>query len=259
MGAEEAVMNPGILVDRTRFEDYIGLYVMHCHRLNHEDNGLMALDQCHPGGLDLRGGDSRRAGQAGRGPHLRRQRRPFAGHGHSVSRILRARQRRHGRRRRRRRARPHRWRRQGPRAGSRCVYRGSEAAAARSAPRLARFQAFAAGRGGVSVAAAQIDGTTVDNIIVASGAGIAGEVKVIDPRCRPLPVWRRRSSRPSSLIGDDRTGVSVATGFVDFCDRPRQHRHRAGAGSAAEVKVFAFPLLKPIGAAASADGHRADQ
>ena len=28
---------------RTRFDDYAGLFVMHCHRLNHEDNGLMAL------------------------------------------------------------------------------------------------------------------------------------------------------------------------------------------------------------------------
>ncbi len=26
---------------RTRFDDYTGTYVMHCHRLNHEDNGLM--------------------------------------------------------------------------------------------------------------------------------------------------------------------------------------------------------------------------
>src|SRR4029453_10064884 len=32
---------------------------------------------------------------------------------------------------------------------------------------LARFQPFAAGNGGVSVAAAQIDGATVDNIVVA--------------------------------------------------------------------------------------------
>ncbi len=28
---------------RTKFEDYTGIFVMHCHRLNHEDNGLMAL------------------------------------------------------------------------------------------------------------------------------------------------------------------------------------------------------------------------
>lgn len=31
----------GAATIRTRFEDYTGTYVMHCHRLNHEDNGLM--------------------------------------------------------------------------------------------------------------------------------------------------------------------------------------------------------------------------
>ena len=25
------------------FDDFTGLFVMHCHRLNHEDNGLMTL------------------------------------------------------------------------------------------------------------------------------------------------------------------------------------------------------------------------
>ena len=33
----------GRLSIRTKFEDYTGIFVMHCHRLNHEDNGLMAL------------------------------------------------------------------------------------------------------------------------------------------------------------------------------------------------------------------------
>ncbi|WP_244622968.1 multicopper oxidase domain-containing protein, partial [Microvirga brassicacearum] len=43
MQIDESVIEPGILAIRTRFDDYDGLYVMHCHRLNHEDNGLMAL------------------------------------------------------------------------------------------------------------------------------------------------------------------------------------------------------------------------
>ena len=37
------MIQPGILTIRTRFDEYTGLFVMHCHRLNHEDNGLMAL------------------------------------------------------------------------------------------------------------------------------------------------------------------------------------------------------------------------
>ena len=43
MRIDESVIQPGILAIRTKFDDYTGLFVMHCHRLNHEDNGLMML------------------------------------------------------------------------------------------------------------------------------------------------------------------------------------------------------------------------
>ncbi|HEX3216177.1 MAG TPA: multicopper oxidase domain-containing protein, partial [Aestuariivirgaceae bacterium] len=43
LGPEESVIQPGRLSMRTRFEDYTGIFVLHCHRLNHEDNGLMAV------------------------------------------------------------------------------------------------------------------------------------------------------------------------------------------------------------------------
>jgi hypothetical protein len=43
LGPEESVIQAGELSLRTRFEEYAGLFVMHCHRLNHEDNGLMML------------------------------------------------------------------------------------------------------------------------------------------------------------------------------------------------------------------------
>ena len=43
MGPKEAVIQAGTLTMRTHFIDYLGLYVLHCHRLNHEDNGLMML------------------------------------------------------------------------------------------------------------------------------------------------------------------------------------------------------------------------
>ena len=44
---------------------------------------------------------------------------------------------------------------------------------------LARFQPFdSQARGGVSVAAAQIDGTNADNIVVGSGPGVPSQVKV---------------------------------------------------------------------------------
>ena len=43
MDPNENVIQAGPLTMRTKFEDYTGLYVQHCHRLNHEDNGLMTL------------------------------------------------------------------------------------------------------------------------------------------------------------------------------------------------------------------------
>ena len=54
-------------------------------------------------------------------------------------------------------------------------------------------------RGGVSVAAAQIDGTTADNIIVGSGPGVPSEVRVYQVRAAVIVGQRRRpSSRPSA-------------------------------------------------------------
>src|SRR5262249_45835421 len=48
MGAEEAVVQPVILAVRPKFEKFIGLYVMHSHPLNHEDNGLMGFNNVTP-------------------------------------------------------------------------------------------------------------------------------------------------------------------------------------------------------------------
>jgi hypothetical protein len=50
--------------------------------------------------------------------------------------------------------------------------------------------------------------------------------------------------------GEDRSGVSIATGFVDFSTGRDSIVTAPGAGSASEVKVFAFSLFKPIGKAA---------
>ena len=56
------------------------------------------------------------------------------------------------------------------------------------ATELTRFQAFAAdARGGISVAAAQIDGTSADNIIVGSGPGVPSEVRVYGSKLPSSP------------------------------------------------------------------------
>jgi hypothetical protein len=116
---------------------------------------------------------------------------------------------------------------------------------------LARFQPFdSQARGGVSVAAAQIDGTNADNIIVGSSPDIPTEVKVYQ-----IPLAVSSSNGPALFAAfkpygpEDRSGVSVATGFVDFSTGRESIVTAPGPGIQARVKVFAFPLLKPIGKA----------
>ena len=52
---------PAALTLRQEFLEFTGTYVIHCHRLNHEDNGLMALINVIPEVLDVRGRDTRAA------------------------------------------------------------------------------------------------------------------------------------------------------------------------------------------------------
>ena len=123
---------------------------------------------------------------------------------------------------------------------------------------LARFQAFdAAAQGGVSVAVAQIDGTTSDNIIVGSPPGIPSEVKIYRSL---LPASAGGTPSLFSTFkpyGEDRSGVSIATGFVDFSTGRESIVTAPGPGSPSEVKVFVFPLLKPVGKTGEGHAHAA--
>src|SRR5437016_7021952 len=127
---------------------------------------------------------------------------------------------------------------------------------------LARFQAFdAAARGGISVAVAQLDGTTSDNIIVGSGPGVPSEVKIYR-----FPLSSSAGTMPSLFstfkpYGEDRSGVSIATGLVDFSTGRESIVTAPGPGSPTEVRVFAFPLLKPMSRAGqgSTQAARTDQ
>jgi hypothetical protein len=123
---------------------------------------------------------------------------------------------------------------------------------------LARLQPFdAAARGGVSVAAAQIDGTTSDNIIVGSPPGLPSEVKIYRSLL-PLSAGAVPSLFASfKPYGEDRSGVSIATGFVDFSTGRESIVTAPGPGSLSEVKVFAFPLLKPIDKNGGGHAHAA--
>src|SRR5262245_27908031 len=164
---------------RTKFEDYTGIFVMHCHRLNHEDNGLMMLVNVIPAvssyAVAIPGGPGKSTSVRiydGSGDRHIATVVPFPGFEGNVSvamgdvdadgiydLIVGS----------------------GPdRAAEVVVFSGRTGKAKTVfASELARFQPFAASaRGGISVSAAQIDGTSADNIIVGSGPGIPSEVRI---------------------------------------------------------------------------------
>jgi FtsP/CotA-like multicopper oxidase with cupredoxin domain len=257
MQSDESVIQSGILTMRTRFDEFTGLYVLHCHRLNHEDNGLMALINVIPAvsmyAVAVPGAAGKPAEVRlydGNGDKLVATVIPFPRFEGSVNvamgdvdgdgalDLIVGAGRDHA---------PEVVAYTGAARGGKGAF-GTE---------LARFQAFAAaGRGGVSVASAQIDGTTVDNIIVGSGPGIPSEVKVyrsaLPPSGAVPPLFS--TFKP---YGEDRSGVSIATGFVDFSTGRDSIVTAPGPGGRAEIKVFAFPLLKPISPAGHGGAHAA--
>jgi hypothetical protein len=258
MHSDESVIQPGILAIRTRFDEYTGLYVMHCHRLNHEDNGLMALVNVIPAAsiyaVAVPGAPGKPAEVRlydGNGDRFVATVIPFPGFEGSVNLAM------------------------GDIDGDGILdlivgagaghapevvaYAGASIRGKGTfGTELARFQAFEpAARGGVSVAAAQIDGETSDNIIVGSPPGVPSEVKVYKAQLSSSPGAVPAIFSSFKPYGDDRSGVSIATGFVDFSTGRESIVTAPGAGSATEVKVFAFPLLKPIGKAGSSSSQTA--
>ena len=248
MQSDESVIQPGILTIRTRFEEFTGLYVMHCHRLNHEDNGLMGLINVIPAvsiyAVALPGAPGKPAEVRlydGNGDRFIGTVIPFPGFegsvnvamgdvdGDGVLDLVVGAGKDHA---------PEVVAYAGASTGGKGAF-GTE---------LARFQAFgASARGGVSVAVAQIDGTTSDNIIVGSGPGIPSEVKIYRS-----PVASSAGAAPPLFSTftpyDDQSGVTLAAGFVDFSTGRESIVTAPGPGSPAQVRVFAFPLLKPVGA-----------
>jgi FtsP/CotA-like multicopper oxidase with cupredoxin domain len=248
LGPEESVIQQGALNLRMKFDDFIGIFVMHCHRLNHEDNGLMMMVNVIPAVSTYAvvvPGSKDQAAQVklydASGDKLLATVTPFpgfegtasatmgdvdddgvydlvvgAGKGHAPEVVAYS----------------------GKADGDKGPF----------ATELARFEAFdSAAQGGVSVAASQIDGSSADNIIVGSGPGSPNEVKVFRSD------FSSQSGKAPTLFSsfspylDDKNGVNVASGFVDFSTGRYSIITAPGEGSVAQVKVFAFPLMPAIG------------
>jgi hypothetical protein len=257
LGPEESVIQQGALSLRMKFDDFTGLFVMHCHRLNHEDNGLMTLVNVIPAASTFAvavPGSPGHASQVtiydGNGDRLVATVTPFPGFegtpsvamgdvdGDGVYDLVVGAGKDH--------------------APEVVVYAGkAKDGKAAFETELARFEAFdSSARGGVSVASSQIDGSTADNIIVGSGPDILSEVKVYRAKLPTSPGTAPELFSSFNPYLDDRNGVSVASGFVDFTTGRYSIVTAPGAGSMAQVKIFNFSLMKPIG---KKSGPPADQ
>ena len=240
LGPEESVIQQGALNLRMQFDDFAGLFVMHCHRLNHEDNGLMMLVNVIPAvstfAVAVPGKPTQVRIYDAKDESLVATVTPFpdfegtpslamgdldddgvydlvvgAGEGHAPEVV---------------------------------AYSGKDNFKAE----LARFMTFdESAKGGVSVAASQIDGTTADNIIVGSGPGAPSEVRVFRSDLPAKPGDAPSLFSSFAPYADDTSGVTVASGFVDFSTGRYSVVTAPGKGTPAQVKVFNFPLMTPIG------------
>lgn len=258
MDSNEDVTEPGILTFRTRFDEYTGTYVTHCHRLNHEDNGLMSLINVIPAismyAVAIPGVPGRAAEvhlYDGEGDRLTATVIPFPFYegnvnvamgdvdGDGVLDLIVGSGKDH--------------------APEVVAYAGASILGKGVfGTELARFQPFdSAARHGVSVASAQIDGSPSDNLIVGSPAGITDEVKIYS-----IPL-AGSSSGPTLFAkfqpyGEERSGVSVAAGMVDFITGRESIVTAPGPGSPAEIKTFAYSLFKPTSKRSKGTVHPAD-
>ncbi|MDV7356944.1 multicopper oxidase domain-containing protein [Rhodococcus oxybenzonivorans] len=251
--ANENPLVPASVTLRTKFTEYIGTFVIHCHRLNHEDNGLMATVNVIPEmstyAVAVPGSPGRAATVQvydGNGDRLVSTATPFpsfegtptvamadvdgdmvldlvAGTGAGVAPEV-------------------------------VAYDGAD----EFLSELTRFAPFDSEfRGGVTVAGADIDGNALaDNIIVGSGPGIESEVKIFGlpgEKGTAPGLFGRFTPYPGST-----SGVTVATGMVDAVSGRDSIVTAPGPGEAPRVKTFRYDLYTPTAAAeasGSADEH----
>lgn len=241
-GAHDSVVEPGVLTMRTKFQEYTGAYVLHCHRLNHEDNGLMALINVIPAVSAYAVAEPGSPGHPasvrvydGKGDRLIRTVTPFpqfdgalsvamgdvesngvldliVGTGKGASPEI-------------------------------AVYSGNS----EFRKEIARFAPFAASdKGGISLASAQIDGSSADNIIVGSPSQMQDVIKIYSLANNGEGADLPKLYTSFVPFENDRSGVTVGAGMVDLMSGRYSIVAAPGPGSPAVVKVFKLWLLTPI-------------
>lgn len=237
LGPNEAVIEPGVMWLRSTFTDYIGTFVTHCHRLDHEDNGLMMTVNVIPEVSTIATVEAPRAG----GPAVVVVRDQADGRvlgsvipfpdsdtlptmdmvdidGDAILDLLVG---------------------HGP-DGPPLVIAYSGAGSDPFTKELVRFEAFEADfRGGVSVAGGLISGDpTRNNIIVSSGPGRPSEVRVYSSDLPPTA--GDALALLSSFAPAEGDGGAVVTSGMVAAGRFSVLTAPTGSD---EVSVFEFPLF----------------
>jgi FtsP/CotA-like multicopper oxidase with cupredoxin domain len=243
---KHVVSTPASLTLRQEFLEFVGTYVIHCHRLNHEDNGLMATINVIPEvssyAVAVPGGNGKPATvqvRDGNGDKVLQTVTPFpdfegtpsvamadvngdmildlvAGTGKGVAPEV-------------------------------VAYDGNDTADGLFRTEITRFAPFdPAFTGGVAVAGADIDGNAMaDNIIVGTGPGIESQVKVFSSKLADGPgkapdVFSTFTPYPGSA-----SGVVLATGMVELGSGRQSVVTAPGPGQAPLIKSFRWDLFTP--------------
>lgn len=242
--AEDTV--PSSLTLRTEFTEYTGTFVIHCHRLNHEDNGLMALISVIPEissyAVAIPGAGGKPATvqvHDANGDGVLATVYPFPDfegtpsvamadvNGDMILDLVVG---------------------TGPGVDSEvAVFSGDGTPDGPFKAEITRFAPFDAGfQGGVAVAGADIDGNALaDNIIVSSGPGMESEVRVFssvpaDQLDTAPDVYSSFTPYPGS-----QSGVTLATGLVDSGSGRESIVTAPGPGEPAQIKTFRYDLYTP--------------
>ena len=247
MGAEESVIQPGALSLRMKFDDFTGLFVMHCHRLNHEDNGLMTLVNVIPAASTYAVAVPGSPGHAaevkvydGNGDRLVATVTPFPGYEGTTSVAMGD-------------------------IDDDGVYDLVVGAGKDHAPEVVAYAGKAKDGKGRSrrnspasrrsiqpraaVSAWPPRRSTARPPTTSSSAPVlefSSEVRVYRAKLPASPGTAPELFSSFSPYLDDRNGVSVASGFVDFTTGRYSIVTAPGVGSMAQVKVFNFSLMTPI-------------